>query len=386
MSTVFLACTRTAEVAAPEVLAAVLRDAGERVRARLAEVHGDRQRLGLAARAAPGRAGECPRPSQRRIGGRGPWLRARPRCASYHGSSSARVDRRGPAGLEDVRRRGQLHVGVDQRAAADAGRGDHRRRRACSRTSNSPPGLRLLVPQQLRRLVGLVDEVLAPEAPPALEHADPRARPRPAGRRRSRRRSRNRSPRRRSSPPSRASSYDRRGAAHSATPRGRGLGLDYAPVARMRGRTKRMPANSARHAPARISAAGSTGLLPAVVDGGGLGRRDRLRVDRPGGRARERLLRRRGERRPAAVRVRAAVGGLLVRGGDVGATRLDRRLAAVDRVGGTAILRVGAVVDFAGATGGSLIGRASAEGAATAATASEAARRDRGRRDMNCSL
>ena len=164
-----LGVDRTAEIAAGEVLAALLRYAAERVLARLAEVHRDRQQLGLAAGVAS-RCGEAGDLRQRRVRRRGARLQ-RILGARVPGRKLVGSDGVGPAGLEHVRRRRELHVGVDQRAAADARGGDHGDV-AHHPDVEQPAGVGLLVEEGARRLLGPLGEVVAAEAPAAFEHAD----------------------------------------------------------------------------------------------------------------------------------------------------------------------------------------------------------------------
>jgi len=143
----------TADVAAAEVLAALLPDAAEGVLAGLAEVDGERQQLRLLADVTS-RGGEGTDLRQRRI------VRCRPRLqrllgAVVPGVERLAVERCRPVSIEDVGRRPQLHVGVDKRAAADPRGGDHRD------VSHHPYveetfGIERLVPEHLRRLRGLI--------------------------------------------------------------------------------------------------------------------------------------------------------------------------------------------------------------------------------------
>ena len=93
---------------------------------------------------------------------------------SYQGSSSLPVDRVRPAAVEHLLRRPQLHVGVDHRAAAHAGRLKHRHVAHQAQVEHAVR-VRAGVPEQARGLLGAVGEVPAPEAPPPLEDADPPA-------------------------------------------------------------------------------------------------------------------------------------------------------------------------------------------------------------------
>ncbi len=83
--------------------------------------------------------------------------------------------------MEDVGLGPQLHVGVDERAAADTGGGYHRDV-AHHPQVEEPLRVELLVPEHRRGFARVGSEVFAAEAPPPLEHADPLARLRqPAG-------------------------------------------------------------------------------------------------------------------------------------------------------------------------------------------------------------
>ena len=157
---------RAADVTAAEVVAALLEDAAERVAAVLAEVHGDRQALGGQAGAGSHRI--------ERADLRQRWLvRLRARIqrglgAVVVGTQGRGVDRRWPGGvLEDIVGRAQLHVGVDQRAAADA-RAGHHRDVAHDPQIEEAALVVTRVPEHPRRLLRAIGEVAGAEAPPAL--------------------------------------------------------------------------------------------------------------------------------------------------------------------------------------------------------------------------
>jgi hypothetical protein len=76
--------------------------------------------------------------------------------------------------VEDVGWRAQLDVGVDERAAADPCRGQHREV-LHQRRSNMPPGFRRGMPEGVRRLRRAIRVVAGPEPPAALEHAHAQA-------------------------------------------------------------------------------------------------------------------------------------------------------------------------------------------------------------------
>ena len=165
---------RAADVAAAEVVAALLKRAAERVAPVLAEVHRDRQALGGQARV---RRHRVERADLRQRGlGRGRAGVERRLGAVVVRPQRVRVDRRGPGRIvEDVVGRAQLDVRVDERPAADAGAG-HDRDVAHDPQVEQPAGVVARVPEHPRRLLGAVGIVAGPEAAPALQDAHAPAR------------------------------------------------------------------------------------------------------------------------------------------------------------------------------------------------------------------
>jgi hypothetical protein len=157
------------EIAAGEVLTALLFHPAEGMLASLPEVNGDRQRARLAADMAAG-GSEGRDLGQSRIIWRHHRLQ-RLLGLVVPGVETFAVDGVGPALVEDIGGGPQLHVGVDKRAAADAGCSDHRDVAHHSQVEE-PLWVELLVPEHLRGLLWLCGEILATEAPAALEHAD----------------------------------------------------------------------------------------------------------------------------------------------------------------------------------------------------------------------
>ena len=169
---------RAAEVAAPEVVAAVLVDAAERVRAALAEVDGEREALRVAPRPLPHRR-ECPHLAEIGLERRRAWQQ-RLLGAVVVGVERRPVDGGGPVRIvEDLRRCAQLHVGVDQGAAAHPGGGQHREVLHQPQIEH-PAGVQRGMPKRERRLRGPIRVVAGTEASSALEHAYPTARLRQA--------------------------------------------------------------------------------------------------------------------------------------------------------------------------------------------------------------
>ena len=162
---------RAADVAAAEVVAALLEDAAERVVAVGAEVHGDRQRVRLVSGAARHRleGGDL---RQRRGRARRRLRVERRLGAGVVRVELPRVDRRRPGGVvEDLVGGAQLDVGVDERAAAHARAGDDGDV-AHDPHVEHPARVVARMKQRMRELGEPVGVVAGGEAPAALEHAD----------------------------------------------------------------------------------------------------------------------------------------------------------------------------------------------------------------------